>query len=65
MGVFLYGPEIESTGMMYYRNSRAYCTNALKILYRNTNGNLFNKLASGAKVVSLALSSRPQVAMAA
>ena len=29
------------------------------------NGNLFNKLAKGAKVVSLALSTKPQVAFAA
>jgi hypothetical protein len=37
----------------------------LNILYQTTNGNLFNKLVNGAKVVSLALSSKPQVAFAA
>jgi hypothetical protein len=35
------------------------------ILYKTTNGNLFDKLVNGAKVVSMTLSSKPQVAFAA
>jgi len=58
-------------GHKWYRQVLEDLTSAVSIVKshlnkvtKTTNGNLFNKLVNGAKIVSLALS-RPQVAFAA